>query len=814
MSPSLRQDRQQRRRQLRIATSVTAAVMTALHGSPAVADNDDLQEVVVTATKRALSAQNVPISITAITGMNLEKEGIEDIAALGRSMAGVNVTDKGPFGGVNGSTLIIRGLNSEPTGGNVALATPVVPPVATYVDDTPLFFNLRLQDLDHVEILRGPQGTLYGSGSLGGTIRFVQNAPDTTGFDARAELGLSDTRHSHAPNEDVSGMLNLPVSNTFAVRVNASRTYDAGFINQPNLYALDSSGAPKAAEAGNLLSAPVVLSKDGANSYEYTSARIAALWRPNDDFHAQLSYFHQLSTADGFPFSSPLYGSHSLSSSDNTQDSTRDTVDLVALAAEYELGFATLTSDTSWARHINRTNDDLTDEFKNFSFYSSLYGANPRALFTADDGLNDRPWSEELRLVSKPGGTFDWVAGLFFKNQTTNIQEHDFGPGYDDYFNACAPIYGVSNGDGVTPSQCGVGEWFSVVSPNPIDGIPLVKDLAYVGDFETHFRDLAAFGELTWHLTSAWTLTGGTRVFKQTVSQAQQTGLLFDGPDYIANLSLSDSWRRALWKVNTACQLDNSNLLYATWSQGFRRGGVNAIPTAEPAVNYVTPPGIFKVQPDTADNYEIGVKGTLKNRLRYSAAIYDIQWHNVQEGTYLTPLVLPGAINVGNAYSRGLETELYANLSDHLAAQVNYTFDQTKITSFSALALEALSVPPPAVGSSLPGTPKSSVALGLEYGHVQFAGGELRYSINGHYQSTIIPALSATVPSVPGYITLDTRASFTRSHWVTTVYIDNLTNALGISSYTDPSIYGKYYQAVVSRPRTLGVTVGYSFKER
>jgi iron complex outermembrane receptor protein len=814
MLPLFREDSRQRRHQLGIATSVTAAVMTALYGSPAVADNDVLQEVVVTATRRAVSAQDIPISITAITGVSLENAGIEDISALARSMAGVNVTDKGPFGGVNGSTLIIRGLNSEPTAGNVALATPVVPPVATYVDDTPLFFNLRLQDLDHVEILRGPQGTLYGSGSLGGTIRFVQNAPDPTAFDARAELGLSDTKHTHAPNEDVTGMLNLPVSDTFAIRMNAGWTYDAGFINQPNLYALDSSGVPTAAQPGNLLSAPVIQSRDGTNSYEYSSARIAALWKPNEDFHAQLSYYHQLSTGNGFPYSSPLYGPHSLSSLDKTQDTTRDTVDLVALTAEYELGFATLTSNTSWARHINQASADLTNEFTNFSFYSSLYGANPRALFTADDGLQDKPWSEELRLVSKTGGTFDWVAGLFFKNQTTNIQEHDFGPGYDDYFNACAPIYGVSNGDGVTPSQCGVGEWYSVVSPNPIDGIPLVKDLAYVGDFETHFKDLATFGELTWHLTSAWTVTGGTRVFKQTVSQAQQTGLLFDGPAYVANLSLSDSWRRALWKVNTAYQLDSSNLLYATWSQGFRRGGVNAIPTAEPAVGYVTPPGIFKVQPDTADNYEIGAKGTLKNRFRYSAAIYDIQWHNAQEGAYLTPLVLPGAINVGNAFSRGFETELYASLSDHLAAQVDYTYDQTKITSFSALALEALSVPPPVVGSTLPGTPKTSVALGLEYGHVQLAGGEIRYGINGHYQSTVIPALSATVPSVPGYTTVDTRATFTRSHWATTLYVDNLTDVLGVNSYTDTSIYGKYYQAVVSRPRTIGVTVSYSFKER
>ena len=118
-----------------------------------------LQEVVVTATRRAVSAQDLPISITAVSGAALEQSGIEDISALAHSMAGVNYTDKGPFGGVNGSTLIIRGLNSEATGGQPALASPVVPPVATYVDDTPLFVNLRLQDIDHVEVLRGPQGT-------------------------------------------------------------------------------------------------------------------------------------------------------------------------------------------------------------------------------------------------------------------------------------------------------------------------------------------------------------------------------------------------------------------------------------------------------------------------------------------------------------------------------------------------------------------------------------------------------------------------------------------------------------------------------
>ncbi|MGA2776197.1 MAG: TonB-dependent receptor [Steroidobacteraceae bacterium] len=795
---------------------MSAAVLTALYGTPSMADDNALQEITVTATRRAVSAQDLPISITAVSGDALEQAGIEDISGLAHSMAGVNFTDKGPFGGVNGATLIIRGLNSEATGGQVALATPVVPPVATYVDDTPLFVNLRLTDIDHVEILRGPQGTLYGSGSLGGTIRFVQNAPDPSAFDAKAEAGVSDTAHTHALNEDVSGMLNLPVSDTFAVRMNASWTDEAGFINQPNLYQLDSTGAPIAAQPGNLLSPPVTYAKDGTNSYAYRTARISALWKPSDEFHAQLSYYYQLSTAQGFPQVSPLYGLNSLSSSDDTQDTTDDHVDLVALTMEGDLGFATLTSNTSLAHHVNQSSSDLTNLYTYFPFYPSLYGANPRALVTGHDELDDKPWSQELRLASKTGGIVDWVAGAFFKNQTTDIDEHEFYPGYLDYYNACVPLYGQSNGDGVTPSQCGIGETVYTPGnpPNTVYGIPIIKDQAYIGDFETHFKDVAVFGELTWHITSQWSLTGGTRVFKQTVQQAQQTGLLFDGPESIANESLSASWSKALWKVNTAYQLDRTNLVYATWSQGFRRGGVNALPPTEPAVSYTTPAGLTKVQPDTADNYEIGVKGTLLQRIRYSADVFDIEWHNVQEGAQLTPLVLPGAINVGNAYSRGFETELYANLTDHLSGQLSYTYDITAITSFNALALQGLSVPPPAVGSVLPGTPKTSVAAALEYGHIPVGAGEMRYAVNARYQSAVVPALSATIPTAAGYTMVDARASYSLAHWLASLYVENITNNLGINSYSDPSNYGSKYEALVSRPRTVGISVAYSFKER
>ncbi|HTV53027.1 MAG TPA: TonB-dependent receptor [Steroidobacteraceae bacterium] len=882
------------RRALRLGTvtPVTAAVLSALYGPAVLADASDpqsptqlaqasgtvaqqpvetgLQEVTVTATRRAASAQDLPISITAITGAQLQEAGIEDMASLARNMAGVDYTDKGPFGGVNGSTLIIRGLNSEQTSGQLALASPVVPPVATYVDDTPLFVNLRLEDLNRVEILRGPQGTLYGSGSLGGTIRFVQNQPDPSAFDAKAELGVSDTAHTHAPNEEAFGMLNLPVTSTFAIRLNASWAYDAGFINQPNLYVLDSAGIPISADPGNPFSPPVKYSDDGTNAYMYRTARVAALWKPSDVFQIGLNFYYQYATANGFPyaatqtsaynqfiddnpadghlptpcsptpcapaavpqlFNSPVpAGVDSLSNADNSLEGANDKVDITALTIEYDLGFATLTSDSSYAQHMNKSSDDLTALYSNFGFYQSIYGQDPRTFVQGRDQFYDRPVTQEFRLASKTGGFLDWVGGLFYKDEQSNIQEHEFFPGYLDFYNACSAIYGQATVTQVFsnfPSYCGVGETaYTPGALNYVDGIPIVKDQTYIGDFETHYTDLALFGELTGHVTSAWSVTGGARLFKQTVSQSQQTGLLFDGgtffePDLpIANTGLSNSWRKALWKLNTAYQFDKNNLVYVTWSQGFRRGGVNALPPSEPAYGYTTPAALTKLSPDEADNYEIGFKGTIANRVQYSADLYEIHWHNMQEGVQLTPLVLPASINVGDAFSRGAELEVYALVTDHLAVTLDYTYDQTKLTTESPLYAQAtppntfanLSAPPAAIGTALPGTPKESVAVGLEYAHVQLAGGELRFAINAHYQSDQLPALSATAINVPGYTMLDTRVSFELSHWITTVYANNITNNLGIQSYSDPAIYGNRWQAVVSTPRTIGITETYSFK--
>lgn len=807
-----------------------------------------LAEVTVTATHRAVSANDLPLSISVMSGATLQDAGIADVAKLTKAMAGVDYTDKGPFSGIAGANLIIRGLNSEATGWLPGAASPVVPPVATYVDDTPLFVNLRLQDLSRVEVLRGPQGTLYGSGSLGGTLRFVQNEPDPSGFDVKVDATMGTTAHTSEPNGSVNGVLNIPLSATLALRANAGWAYDAGYVNQPNVYRLDPSGAPIPTQAGNLFSPPATYAAQHTNDYQYHTGRMALMWKPDDiPLTGKLSYYYQLGTAGGFPYiaTGPLAytqpilpsnlpagttpasltqlynatlpaGIDQLSNADNGRDTTRDQVDVAALDLTFDLGFATLTSSSSWAHHANQSSVDETDEYVNFSFSQSLYGQNPRMLVVGKETLDDKAWTQELRLVSSSGGTLEWLAGLFYRDQQTNIEENDYYPGYLDYYNGCSAIYGQSSGDGVTPHPCGLGETAFVPGPiQYVQGMPIIKDDVYINAFDTHFKDMALFGDLTGHLTSAWSVTAGARVFKQTLLQGQRNALLFDGPTAAANVSLSDSWRRALWKLNTTYKLDHTNLVYATWSQGFRRGSVNALPPTELNGSYVTPAALAKVSPDTADNYEVGFKGTIQNRFRYSAALFDIQWHNIQEGIDLTPLVLPGALNIGDGFSRGFEFEAEYALTSYFSANASYTYDRTKFTHVSALFYAPnSSFAPPPTGGPLPGTPLNSLAVGLQYGHVPMGGGEWTFGANAHYQSSVMPLLSATAITVPGYTMLDARLSYARDHWSVALLGNNLTNNLGITSYQDPALFGNRAQAIISQPRTFALRVSYSLQEQ
>jgi outer membrane receptor protein involved in Fe transport len=226
------------------------AVGTALAGaSPLVAaqtaDSEDgvIEEILVTAQVREASVQDIPYNISAMTGESLERQNVVNQYDVLRAMHGITVVDRGYRNGGTVNSIVIRGLNVD-NGQNGDIMLNAVPSVATYYDNTPLFANFLVKDIERVEVLRGPQGTLYGSGSLGGTLRYIGKRPNAEGFEADLELDYSQTSGSDGNNLGFDAMVNIPLGEKTAVRALYSRIDADGVIDYVNAYQLNSAGVP------------------------------------------------------------------------------------------------------------------------------------------------------------------------------------------------------------------------------------------------------------------------------------------------------------------------------------------------------------------------------------------------------------------------------------------------------------------------------------------------------------------------------------------------------------------------------------------
>jgi iron complex outermembrane recepter protein len=768
------------------------------------ASTNALTEIVVTATRHATAVLDIPQSISAVSGDDLDKNGIIDLAGLAGSFPGISYSDRGPFSGINNSAVVIRGINVDRQG-FVGRASTTDPTVATYLDETPVFVNLRLNDLERVEVLEGAQGTLYGSGSLGGTIRYIQREPQLNVWDAKAEVGVGKTQNAASPNDSVSGVVNIPIGETIAIRMDGSFDSEAGFIDQPNLYALNGQGVPIPKNPANLItSPPVTYSEDGTNGYHYQTARVSGLWKPNDDIKVQLSYHHQTASAGGAPYITPGLFGDSLTLADPTRDRVREKIDLGALTIDGNLAFATLTSATSYYTDSSPSRTDFTALYENL--YKTYYGANPREIVTEQSNWTDKAWVEELRLASTTTGPVDWVSGLFLRSQTISSQTADSLPGYTDFNNACAAVNGNFN------DTCGYGSYYGTA--NEFNGVPLVKDLSYLANIQSKKTEEALYGEVTWHLTSAWQVTGGVRGYEMRNSTSEQAGLLFVGPAYVSNEARSIDNSGVLGKASIAYHIDKDNLVYALWSQGFRRGGVNALPPMAPN-GTVTNPIFYETEPDKDNNYEIGIKGRMPGHLDYSLTAFDVQWTNMQLSVPIGGIGILGELNVGDAYSRGIEAQLNEQITQHLIAQANYSYTKTDLTSLSTQAIADRGPNPINPGLPLPGTPLNQGNLSLEYDHSPVPGFDAFYRVSLNSRSGIASGLLLSSPEAPGVATLSVIAGVQHDQWHARLYVNNLTNRLGITSYTPPDRFGPQgYQALVSTPRTFGLAVGWDLEPK
>ncbi len=571
--------------------TVSAAVSALLHGRSVMAQQAPeavLEEITVTATRRSESVTDVPYNISVLTTRALERAGIDSLGSLSQSIAGLNYVDQGPRSSGNNNQFILRGLNADGTNG-IDNAHFAVAPVSTYLGETPLFFNLKLFDLDRVEVLRGPQGTLYGSGSLGGTVRFIPTSPDFKQFSAQAQAGLSSTQHSGQLNHDFYAMFNIPLGTDIALRIAGGTEHLGGFINERNLAVLDTSGVPKI--TGPILDPATRLVRQAlrdTNDSTITYARATLAARLGDDVKIKLHYDYQHSDVGDRQADNPLFpgnGPYDASTAILNPQSSR--TEVIGLDVEADLGFATFSSSTSWYETQEHAVESDGGVYQ-LVLADAFYFGYPRFVVPGETQLREHAPVQEVRLSSKGTNTFDWLLGAYYQQQNRSYSLDDkTDPGLSAYVAA------------LNPFQTYFG------TPTPAIGNLDLFDQR----FAEQFRDAATFGELTWHLTDRWQITGGARKFWQRDASTQSFALpvceqlTFCGP--LESISARNSFNRQIFRANTSYKLDKSNNLYFTWAQGFRHGGANALPP--PGAPQSDPSAPYTFRPDRSTNWELGI---------------------------------------------------------------------------------------------------------------------------------------------------------------------------------------------------------------
>ncbi len=785
-----------------LTSAVSAALMVNGVAWSQVSDNQqaqdekEVEEIVVTANRREQSINDVPYNISAVSGDFLVKAQITDTAELMRSIPGVAVVDRGHrnSGVING--INIRGLNVDGSAfGDYQLST--VPTVSTYVNETPIYANFVLKDINRIEVLRGPQGTLYGSGSLGGTVKYILNEPKIGEFEGRATAGLSSTNGSSGTSWDADVMLNFPVGDNFAIRIVGGRMDYAGLTDYVNVYELDQNGVPLAPD-GPLAATSVVKSVKDADFVTVNHARISALFEPTDNFSALLSYQTQSDNIGGRRqptrgsngFGEP-YGDYE-NGSILLEPSTRE-VDLTSLEMDLDLGFATLTSSSSTYDHTGDSISENTGFYAQNGWLAAFYYNYPRPMAEAVRTYSDSAFVQELRLVSNGDNTLDYTVGLFYQNQDLQGTQESYLRGFQAWADAAF-------GPGV------------VVDDN---------DFSYLRD--QNFKDLSFFGEMSYHFSDDFTVTVGARRYDTDfINDTSMNVGLYSSFNISDTAHFEENESGTLFKGNFSYNLSDDAMLYGTISEGFRRGGANAVPVS----------GIFAedaawqlFNPDTNTNYEFGIKGN-RNGVSYNVSLFYVDWQDIQINTATTNWGFFAAQNGGTAKTSGLEVEVhgYFGEENQWKYDIGYAYVDAKLTENVYAPSDPDQAFPVALdGTKLPGTPENTLNFALSHG--QTLGNDWywfnRFSL--YYQSSTENAISTSprfAQTLDGFTLLDFMSSISYNDWTGTLWIKNIANEEGSTGIfkegymgTSPAqnYFGNGSKQFISLPRTVGFTLSYEF---
>ena len=788
------------------------------------------EAVVVTATRLEEPLQQVPLSISAVTGADIEARAIANLTELARWTPGLTVVDQGARGS---NAIIARGLNTDSLNGSEFTGNNYNNGVATYLGDIPLAIDLRLHDIERVEVLLGPQGTLYGAGTLAGAVRYLPRRPDTERrtFEVRGDLFA--LAHGGAPGSDAGVTFNLPlVTGRLALRGAIDRYDDPGFIDYDYLLRTPGVSEPEPdltdpeAVAANLRSEP------DANTEETVSARLSLLWEATPALSALFAYHlqdqqvggRQVNHARSFDTGRYVAAHRYLEPNDRRNQlwsleltwaprwaelttavgysryaaqGQRDQTDLLIQA----LGITGLLPGTFPALDRARATDpgvtalDLTSRFRSFSAY------------TREDSREER-FNWETRLVSTGDGPWRWVGGVFFNNYDSSGTSFELAPGLTEF-------------SGITPI---------------LGGSPASEPVEYYSLGSQAVEERALFGELSRDLGDRWRVTAGGRWFGYRI----ETGSLTEFPyTPLYNSPFTDFGsddRGMLLKASVSYRVDEQTNIYFTRSEGYRIGGGNNFRVCtdeETALLSDADPGndppqsgcIYEdqalIRPDTTTNYELGVRRSWRaGRFTAAGTLFHVDWEDIQVAG-LTPFsAQPITLNGGGAVSRGVELAGSAGVTDALRLRGSWSWTDARLSQDSPGLLDGGA--DAFEGDRLSGAPRQQGSLLASYGFLLGGDTALELLYGYTYAGDVLTriGLRAGGETLPAYDLHNVSLALSRDDWTLTFYADNLFDEYavtgvrqtpGLIGRTEDGFRSRRYFANVLGPRRAGVRIRYAF---
>lgn len=807
-------------------SALCIALGSALAGPTAYSADEEvvgIERIQVTASRRASTVQEAPLNITALDSDVMKDQNITQLSDVARWVPGLSVSDQG---GRSGSPIIVRGLNTNSSGPGSDGGT-----VATYVGEIPLLVDMKLIDVERVEVLIGPQGTLYGAGTLGGAIRYLPNKPRLDETSGSIYGDLFTIAKSEGTGGEAGFVFNTPIiDDELGVRFAFNYLDEPGYIDYGYVVREGGVSLPDPDWSNDAEVKENLKRVKDVNSEETTTAKAMIRWQPNESFDATLSYFYQKQDIGGR--SIVHYGS--LSDTNPLSDvlgkyesgyryvEPREKEDtLISLEITADLGFAELTSATGFSDFEADGQRDQTDLLIRLDYSYEEFPGFSAFTRELDEQKN---FTQEVRLVSSADSDFTWIVGGYYNKSEITGDSREYTPGFDQY---------------------AVENWgANQLRPDMLE---------YISVADTDITESALFGEITYQVNEQLSVMLGARFYEYEVESSSAIDLplyytLFGdyGPNDI-NLDYEDIAADddgSLFKFNASYKFSDDVMAYVTVSEGFRIGGSNGVAACPSNIDEIDNqivcalPNEVIYTADTTTNYELGLKSSwFSNQLHFNAAIFKVEWDDAQVAGATVNGQQPITSNAATAESSGLELSTRGMLTDEIIAYATYAYTKAELTAdapylfgvFDDQGSQLQDFYDGKNGDRLPGSPEQQFSFGATYSTEIFEDKMLDVNYGLTYQSDIYSKLGLRADGevLPGYALSNMSARISDEAWSVTFYIDNMFDKyaftsvrrdkgdIGLAKFAemnsnDPALQRNYGHYLVT-PRTVGVRFEYMF---